>query len=269
MSRNVFYLSLLVANFASASEVFSSCNINTLAESECITNINDLHPGQSNVGMFAINMIKPEKGVFLSTKKKCTNKKLDEDLQKRGGSKKGIAGVIGPKGIIYLIDGHHSAYSLYLLANQRNSCGYDGKVYVYIVDNKHDYNDSEFIEHMKNHQYVWLRDNYGKEIEFSELPNKVSKIGDDQYRSLIKLVVDSKCNQVNPIIDGANSTPYLEFYWGNKLKKYQENYYNINEKNASIFALDAYNYMIQNQNKFKDLPGFIKPKDKSLCKQAF
>ncbi|MDD3267468.1 MAG: ParB/Srx family N-terminal domain-containing protein [Burkholderiales bacterium] len=269
MNKNIFYGSLLMVSFASANDVFSSCNIDVAAGMECITNINELHPGQSDVGMFVIRMTKPEKGIFLSTSKKCDSKALDQDLQKRGTSKKGIAGVIGPKGIIYLIDGHHSTYSLYLLANQKNSCGYDGKVYVYIVDNKSNYNESEFYDYMKSNQYVWLKDSYGKEIDFSALPNKISKIGDDPYRSLMKLVADSKCNLNNPVIDGSNSTPYLEFYWGNKLKQYRPNYYNLNDENAQSYTLDAYNYVIRNQDKFKDLPGFNVVKNKSLCKKAF
>ncbi len=259
----------LFANLAFANNDFSECNIKTPAGTECKASISYLHPGQANVGMFAINMTKPEKGVFSSTNKKCTNGTLEEDLQKRGSNKKGIAGVIGPNGVIYLIDGHHHSYSLYLLAEQENSCNYNGEVYVYIVDNKYTYNEVEFSKYMQENQYVWLKDKYGEEIDFSELPDKMSKIGDDPYRSLVKLIADSECNSNHPIIDGDNETTYLEFYWGNRLKKYEPNYYDIDEKNASAYTVNAYNYIVQHQEYFRDLPGFIKVDSNTLCNKAF
>lgn len=267
--KKFLYINLLISNIALADELFSKCSESTEAKKSCMTNISELHPGQSNVGLFVINMKKPENGVFSSIQKKCENNTLNDSLLKKCASKKGISGVIGPNGKIYLIDGHHSTYSLYLLANQANKCNYAGEVCVYIEDNKKDLIESQFVSYMKQQQYVWLKDKTGRNIEFSALPDKISKIGDDPYRSLIKLIADSKCNQNNPVIDSSNNTPYLEFYWSNKLELFCSNLYNLNQKNANIYTRDAYNYMIQHQDYFKDLPGFIPADKKELCKKVF
>ncbi|MEN9946015.1 MAG: putative ParB-like nuclease, partial [Pseudomonadota bacterium] len=89
--------------------------------------------------------------------------------------------------------------------------------------------------------------------------------GNDNYRSLIKLIEDSNCNKKHVLIDTDNTTPYLEFYWADRLRNLHNVYDNLDATNASTYAIDAYNYIVKQQSLFKDLPGFDPVKLSNLC----
>jgi len=118
--------------------------------------------------------------------------------------------VIGPKGALYLTDGHHSFTSYY----ETPDGGQDMKVWVRVLAN---FSDSktmdEFWTRMKANSYVWLKDggNGNTAITPEQLPQKLglgNGLHDDPVRSLIYFTRDIGYAQP------ANGTEFLEFYWG-------------------------------------------------------
>ena len=74
---------------------------------------------------------------------------------------------------------------------------------------------------------IWLKNANNEPITFNDLPKNLLGMGDDPYRSVIKLVQDDKCNRgskKNPefkwqqIIDNNSILPFVEFSWGEKLR---------------------------------------------------
>jgi hypothetical protein len=249
-------MSLIGCNTGSGQNLSNtkSCNPNSLANQQCITNLDNLTPGQSNVGEYVITM---EDGNLDKYKKKCENGSLEEDLLMRGSdyanldfggqtgvvAPQGIVGVITPNGKILLVNGHHHSYALKLLADEIKSgeyskCNYDGHVYVYILDNYYNKKYKEEDGSLDNaNQYmagrltfesrVWLKDSNYEAIKFNDLPKTLLEMGNDPYRSLIKLIQDDKCNEgskKNPdfqwqqIINGDSIQPFIEFSWGERLR---------------------------------------------------
>ena len=134
MKKHTFCYLLLIWGLSGCNAGVGSGNINlekcspSTLGGECLTTLDNLIPGQSNIGEYVINMKKD--GTLAKFVKKCNDGKLDEDLFKRGSdyanledggqigisSPQGIAGVVAPDGKIMLFNGHHHTYALHKLA---------------------------------------------------------------------------------------------------------------------------------------------------------
>ena len=289
---------------------------------ECLTTLDNLIPGQSNVGEYVINMKKD--GTLAKFIKKCNDGELDDDLFKRGSdyanpddggqtgisAPQGIAGVVAPDGKIMLFNGHHHTYALYKLAKLVESrdksidlekCNYsDKRVYVHISDNYYNPRFTQDLPLSDAYKYmidrliferrVWLKDVDYQQISFESLPRNFLAMGNDRYRSLIKLIQEHRCNKgkkKNPeikwqqLIDGDSIEPFVEFTWGEKLRamKIKElDYdpyqllpydYDPNTKTcktktkkgvctdlAEELTVEAYNYINKHYADFKGFPGY-------------
>ncbi len=252
----------------SGAQDIPKCSKDTASGIECYTTLNNLHPTQQDVGLYVINMTTPEKGTLEKFSDECKDSldKLYDDIKERGSSATGIAGIINESGIIYLINGHHHTYALNeLISGDNNKCNYDGKVYVYIISNQSNLNAESFQQYLIKNNEVWLYNNNGNNIAYKNLPPQLGEMGNNPYRSIIKLVEDSKCNEKNPVIDINNTTTYIEFLWGNRLHLYNSSYINIGSKNAEDYAINSYNYIVNNYSRFSDLPGAKAPNPDKLC----
>jgi hypothetical protein len=231
------------------------CSPNSMPGQQCMTTLDKLMPGQSNVGSYVILM---EDGMLSKYEDKCKNGSLEKDLLTRGSdyahpdlgghhgvaAPQGIAGVIAPNGRIMLINGHHHSYALELLEKEVKygklpECNYDGHVYVYIRENYYNKNyksedgsldraNQYMVGQLVFESWIWLKNANNEQIDFRALPKNLLDMGDDPYRSLIKLVQDDKCNRgskKNPefkwqqIINGNSILPFIEFSWGERLRK--------------------------------------------------
>jgi len=114
-------------------------------------------------------------------------------------------GVIGPEGEIYLIDGHHFARSL-------AEAGIENMKVEIIKDWSHLTSPAQFWEKMESHDFVYLKDQEGRRIRFSQLPRTVIGLQDDPYRSLAWMV------KVARGFEDANE-PFQEFAWASFFKK--------------------------------------------------
>ncbi len=86
--------------------------------------------------------------------------------------------VVGPGGVPYLIDGHHLAVAL---LKNRVTDHFEAR----IEANWHDLSVDDFWKKMQRHGWVYLYDNQGRgPLSPDRLPQKVTELTDDPYRSL-------------------------------------------------------------------------------------
>ncbi len=118
--------------------------------------------------------------------------------------------VVGPKGVLYLTDGHHTMTVLNELADGGPSL----PVWVRVTANYSDATDmADFWARMAQADYVWLRDAQDRDIAPSALPERIglANFQDDPYRSLVYLTRDLG-------YDNDEVPEFAEFYWGRWLR---------------------------------------------------
>ncbi|NIL74036.1 MULTISPECIES: ParB/Srx family N-terminal domain-containing protein [unclassified Rhodococcus (in: high G+C Gram-positive bacteria)] len=112
--------------------------------------------------------------------------------------------VIGPGGVPYLTDGHHTLTSFYETADG----GPNLHVRLRVVANLSDLSPADFWAKMQAEKWVWNRDVNGSEVPVEQLPAGVglANFQDDKYRSLTYFARD--------IGFTPGSIAFQEFYWG-------------------------------------------------------
>jgi hypothetical protein len=118
--------------------------------------------------------------------------------------------VIGPKGVAYLTDGHHTLTAFF----ETPDGGPDVRVRLRVQANFSDLTESAFWTEMKNQKMTWLFDTDDKPITPQQLPTTVglSNFANDPYRGVLYFARDVGYEQ-RP----TNAT-FLEFYWGKWLR---------------------------------------------------
>lgn len=135
-----------------------------------------------------------------------------ESAPEKGGERAALLKtvVVGPKGVLYLTDGHHTMTVLNELADGGSSL----PVWVRVVANYSDAADmTDFWSRMDQAGFVWLRDAQNNPIDPSVLPEQVglTNLQDDNYRSLVYLTRDlGYSNEQVP--------EFAEFLWGSWLR---------------------------------------------------
>lgn len=166
----------------------SLLEINTI----CVANLEQIHPTQSSVG----NLVVLKKIKVIESKHKTG--KLKKYLLK-----KAAPAIVGPDGQFYIIDKHHSTYSLY----KADIPASDKKLYLKVIHNWSQLSSNEFEAKMIEKNYIWPLNSSYEKIAFSDLPTQIRNLSDDPYRSLAWLVRENGGFS-------KTSTPYAEFYWG-------------------------------------------------------
>lgn len=112
--------------------------------------------------------------------------------------------VVGPRGELYLTDGHHTLTSFY----ETPDGGPDMHVRLRVLGNLSNLSESAFWAEMEKNKWVWTRDVDGNQVSVQSLPKGVglANFADDKYRSLLYFARD--------IGFAPGSIPFQEFYWG-------------------------------------------------------
>jgi hypothetical protein len=115
-------------------------------------------------------------------------------------------GVIGPKGKVYLTDGHHTLTSFLELE------GPTVKVRIRLLGNLSNLDEAAFWTQMQTNKWTWLRDTNDAVITPSQLPKALglANFDNDQYRAVLNFARDIGYAQ--------NTIPFQEFYWGRWLR---------------------------------------------------
>ncbi|GHH26166.1 chromosome partitioning protein ParB [Sphingomonas glacialis] len=115
-----------------------------------------------------------------------------------------VPAVIGPKGRPYIVDHHHFVRAL--LEEGVNEVG------VYIVADLSHLAKDEFWTFLDNSAWCHAYDADGERRALSKIPNKMSDLKDDPYRSLVgALIRAGGCAKT--------SRPFFEFLWADFLRR--------------------------------------------------
>jgi hypothetical protein len=118
--------------------------------------------------------------------------------------------VIGPDGVPYLVDGHHT-FTAFV---ESPDGGRNMHVRVRVLANLSRVEDHAFWNTMKANHWVWLQDENNNPITVRQLPKRLglSQFHNDVYRGLVYFTRDSAYSQ------NADNANYQEFYWGSWLR---------------------------------------------------
>jgi hypothetical protein len=198
---------------------------------ECKISLENIHPTQFLLGMVSI----PKK--IKKVNKAIKKGELDDFLKE-----KVLPVVIGPDGLFYILDGHHSTYAL-LKSKAKNKY-----VYVSIDKNCSDCSMQEFISYMEDGR-SYLYDNDFVKQDFNTLPKTLNALKDSPYRSLSWLVRKEGCyNKVK--------VNFLEFLWAKVL---------MDEMNLDLTGADKKELKthieascnIVRKLKYSSMPGYV------------
>ena len=164
-----------------------ACDVSTPTGSYCVAKVKELHPTQMSVGMIEVQ--KKEKKI----------KHMDKDELEQYERGHPEPTVIGPEGVLYIIDHHHLARALYEQDVKHTYC--------YIQLNLSNLDETQFWQVMVNNSWVFPYNENGRgPLPFSMIPSSVAGLKDDPYRSLAGEVRDDGGYQ-------KSEAPFSEFLW--------------------------------------------------------
>jgi hypothetical protein len=118
--------------------------------------------------------------------------------------------VIGPRGQLYLTDGHHTFTSFW----ETPDGGPTLHVRARVEGNLSNLSTADFWREMQAHGWTWLRDATDQPINPQQLPKSLglSQFGDDVYRGVLYFARDIGYVQLE------ENAIFQEFYWGRWLR---------------------------------------------------
>lgn len=148
--------------------------------------IKDLHPTQMTVGLREVSLKREE---FRNRPRDSAGKFLGSHM---------IPGVIGPDQRPWIIDHHHLALALHLEGVEQ--------IMVSVVAKLDTLPKKRFLAFMDAQNWLHPYDKHGKRCDFDDLPQHLTDMADDPYRSL--------AGEVRGAGGYAKSqVPYTEFLW--------------------------------------------------------
>ncbi|MGK5061175.1 ParB/Srx family N-terminal domain-containing protein [Janthinobacterium sp. LB3P112] len=128
----------------------------------------------------------------------------------RPGDMKSV--VIGPRGTLYLTDGHHTFSTFRDADGGRN---HPLKVWVKVSDNFSALGETAFWARMREENKVWLKNGQNQAITPRQLPSAIGlkSLGNDPYRSLVYFTRGIGYEPPD------KATEFLEFYWADWLRR--------------------------------------------------
>ena len=120
--------------------------------------------------------------------------------------------VVGPKGQLYLTDGHHTLTSFM----EAKDGGPQTIVRLRVTHQFGHLDEAAFWAEMKKGRLVWLRDSEDREITPAQLPQNLGlkNFGNDKYRSIFYFGRDIGYKQLS------DNAAFQEFYYGSWLRKH-------------------------------------------------
>ncbi len=150
--------------------------------------------------------------------------------------------VIGPGGVAYLVDRHHTARAVMAAAP-------DHRLHATVIARWPDVSLATFWRRMETHGWVWRFDTNGEgPRDPVGIPASLKTLGDDYYRSIAwALRRDGAVAKV--------ATPYAEFHWGLWLRTVYPDPSRVFEEDVAACVA------IARQGRAKHLPGWIGERD--------
>ena len=154
--------------------------------------VRDLRPTQMTVGFREVEI------------KRRKWRAADGDERTRLLRRHVVPAVLGPKGRTYIVDHHHFAKAL---LDEKGAI-----VAVYILADLSHLPKSEFWTFLDNSDWCHAYDSEGERRALSDIPNSLSELVDDPFRSLVgELIRAGGCAKT--------SAPFFEFLWADFLRR--------------------------------------------------
>jgi hypothetical protein len=222
-------------------------NVNKLTVGdECKIEIINLHPTQSEIGIYQVKYNEALLGLIEAGKSpKYAN--IQEYL-----TKKTVPVVIGPNNTLYMVDRHHTVravWDYFAHASQP-------KIYIKIIQNWSEAPD--FWQKMKTNNYTYLGSN-NQEINPEELPDNIGKLVNNNYRSAVGLAV--KWTYLEE--PKGEAQYFYQFKWGDCLQRLGF-FLPTNIQRDEVYATAAFLHDEDNQAKFGNVCHLEPPHEMSL-----
>jgi len=225
----------LIILLIAVSPVYSLCDDAVILDEMDITNYcsDRLSLGSLTVG--DVCLIKPERvrptQVFIGkVEMECTKVEM-ESLDSPGLKKMLVDNlvptVIGPGPDFYIVDHHHFAVALFQAFLDFKSPQIHRVLYACIQDDFSTLNKTTFWKKMIKHNYVFLEDEYGKKITYSDIPPSLKLMADNPYRTFASWMRRSfayiKCGTKKthkmPQCQDSSAPFYIECLWANHFRE--------------------------------------------------
>ena len=201
--------------------------------SEFFTTFDKVHPTQSVFGKRAIS--RNIKKIHKAYKKNKIENFLKEKF---------APAVVGPNCMLYIIDRHHTSYSILTSKLPLEL----KKLFVHIKHNWSGLEQEEFEQRMIDNKYTWLKNEFNQKIKFSELPTSILDLIDYPHRSLAwKVRREGGFNKVD--------LPFLEFFWAEFFERHGINPASSSKEDIKAVLDQAIE--LAKSPAAKEMPGFI------------
>jgi hypothetical protein len=164
------------------------CGADDAVGTLCACEVLKLRPLQGAVGLIEVR------------EKENALRKLSATAVEAKGHADPIKVVKGPLGVLFITDHHHEARALADLNISTSTCRID--------EDFSNLNEPQFWQILEKRKLAHLEDEDGRSIEPSNLPQTVSAMGDDPFRSLAGILRKrdrAYCKQ--------HDSPFAEFAW--------------------------------------------------------
>lgn len=167
-----------------------NCDNRASINSICTINLEDIRPTQVAIGQLEIQ-----------SRIKTIQEKLNQ-----GGHidelklKEPEPTVLGPDHQVFIVDHHHFAVALLDLGEKQSVAK--------VIANYSDLSWDEFWKKMLKNKWVYLYDEKGKAVSIDQIPQRLTQLTNDPYRSLAWLVRIHQGYQKTDI-------PFADFEWAN------------------------------------------------------
>jgi hypothetical protein len=186
----VWAVAILVVAPALMASDYVEFTTNLPAGTKCVVDVRKLHPTQFAIGMREVKM---RSGKLQGKNPKAVDRYLLEKIMPL---------VIGPGGVPYILDHHHLALVLLEVGGRTT-------LYAEVRENWSQLTDAEFWKRMKEKNWLYLYDEFGRgPLEPAQLPKTIGEMRDDPYRSIAWIVREKGGYR-------QTDSPFAEFQWAN------------------------------------------------------
>jgi|UniRef100_UPI00404B52C1 hypothetical protein len=195
-----------------------------------------LHPTQFSTGQREINY------------KRSKFDKMDRAEVTAYLQKKDVPVVVGPGGVPYLTDGHHTISALIACVHP------DKTVYGHVLANWSNLPAADFWAKMQKQGYTFLRDSSGQMRSPIELPVSLNEMKPDPYRGLAWAVMQAEgFKEIKP-----PEIFFQEFYWADFFR----DKITWDDTDNAAFALAVHKALeLAHSPAAAGLPGYVAAKD--------
>lgn len=184
-------------------------------------------------GQGSVRSVSPDAAIADRSSFTCTVSLGAETPETTAGMK---TAVIGPRGRVYLTDGHHTLTSFWEVPGG----GPDARIRLRVVGNLKHLEPAAFWDEMQSQGWTWMRDADGEPTGTESVPANLglNNFANDRYRGVMFFLRDVSYFQDDSI------PPFQEFYWGHWLRSQADP--GLRLENFNLNDVSSYHQLLGN-----------------------